>query len=492
MAREADAALQAKILQVGFVLVFLGAVLYGVRGMMFGSKSIVGLVAGFLIILAAVLFLDKEYYVLHSLISASGLSIPTLPFSSSELGCITLISVFFVRAVLRRDSLHFRTSRYVLLAFPYFLWTAIVFCLNPVGLQAFGSTMIGGRHSFHLALGFATLFVLSQIEFSEKGLRILFWGLIGCAFVRAGLGYAGSLEDSEFAGEVHTRYYLESFGAVVALVLCHGDLPRVLFSPGLFLTCLISSGLVLLSGRRSAVGALLILPFVLMFLRRKGYFFTISCGFLGAIALALLVAGHGRFYELPYSVQRGLSFLPGKWEQSLERYGFNDDFREELHRRAKLVIHDHPWVGRKGLAVDVRELSWVMLYTGARDTMFAGHELAGNWHNKFYGMWADFGVIAPFSWYGFIIIAVFWCFKKRNDYLDDSYASTFYRYWFFSLFLDLVLAYGHSAETPFGHWRTFGLLLALFNMKNGQTGLPTSTVGVGVGSVEQPAFTISR
>ena len=345
-----------------------------------------------------------------------------------------------------------------------------MFCLNPVGLHMFGSTMIGGRHYFHLVLGFSTLFVLSQIEFSERGLRLLFAGVIVCAFLRAGLGYVGFLEEVESGEEIHTRYYLESMGAVIGVILCRYELPKIISSPGLFLTCFVCSGLVLLSGRRSAVGTLLLLPFVLMFLRKRNYFFTMLCGLFGAIALAILVAGHGRFYELPYSVQRGLSFLPGKWERGLERMGFHDDFRAELHRRAKLIIHEHPWVGRKGLAMDSREISWVVLFSGARDTLYGGHELAGNWHNKFYGMWADFGAPAPFSWYGFVIAVVIWGWRRRTDYLDDSYASTFYRYWLFAMIMDLVLAYGHSANTPFGRWQTFGLLLALHNMRQVQLG----------------------
>lgn len=479
MAREADAALQAKILQIGFVLVFVVAVLYGVRGMMFGSRSVVGIVGGFSLILASVLILDKDYWLLLPLISASGLYIPTLPFSSSELGCLTVVSVFCVRAVLRRDRLHFGTSRYVLWAAPYFLWCFLIFCLNPVGLHMFGSTMIGGRHYFHLVLGFVTLFVLSQIGFSERSLRLLFWGVICCAFLRAGLGFVGFLEDTEAGDEVHTRYYLEAFGSIIAIVLCRNGLRRIVFSPGLFLTCFVCSGLVLLSGKRSAVGSLLVLPIFLMFLRRKDYFFTVACGFLAAVALAIFVAGHGRFYELPYSVQRGLSFLPGKWEQGLERMGFHDDFRAELHRRAKVIIHEHPWVGRKGLAMDAREISWIVLYTGASDTMWGGHELSGNWHNKFYGMWADFGAVAPFAWYGFVIAVVIWGWRRRNDYLDDSFASAFYRYWLFAMFMDLVLAYGHSANTPFSRWQTFGLLLALHNMRQAQlNAVPVSSSGV--------------
>ena len=148
--------------------------------------------------------------------------------------------------------------------------------------------------------------------------------------------------------------------------------------------------------------------------------------------------------------------------------GFRDDFRSELQRRAKRIIREHPWVGRKGFAMDPREISWIVLYTGARDTMFGGHELAGNWHNKFYGMWADFGAIAPFAWYGFLVLCVFWGFRRRDEYPGGSYADTFFRYWFCLVFFDLILAYGHSAMTPFTIWPTFGLLLALDNMHRNQ------------------------
>ncbi len=479
MAREADSALQLKILRIGFVLVFLVAVLYGVRSMMFGSRSVAGIIAGLSVILAAVLVLDREYWILLPLISSSGLSIPKLPFSSIELGCLTLVSVFCARTVLRRDSYHFESFHYVLWAAPYFCWCAVIFCLNPVGLHIFGSTMIGGRHYFHIFLGFVTLMVLSQIEFSEKGLKILFFGLIVCAFVQSFLGIFGFLEESEDAAEIHTRYYLVAFGTALSLVLCRFNLSRIILSPGLFLFCLFCSGLVLLSGKRTTVGTLLLAPFVLMFLRRREYRLTIGCAVFGAIVLSFLVIGHGRLYTLPYSVQRGLSFLPGKWERQLERLGFEDDFRAELQRRAKRIIHEHPWVGRKGLAMDVRDISWIVFYTGARDTQFGGHEVAGNWHNKFYGMWADFGAIAPFAWYGFVIAVAVWGFRRRNFYLDDSYASTFFRYWLYSMMLDLVLAYGHSANTPFGRWQTFGCLLALHNMRRTQSvALAGSTFGV--------------
>lgn len=465
MAREADAALQAKILQIGLVLVFGAAALYATRSLMFGVRSMAGLVGGFSIILAAVLMLDREYWILCPLISSSGLSVPMLPFVSSELGCLVLVSVFFVRAVLRRDTLHFDSTRYLLWGAPYYLWCAVIFCLNPVGLHMFGSTMIGGRHYFRLALGLATWFCLAQIELSEKGLKMLFFGLIVCAFIQSFLGFFGFLEESEDVTEVHARYYLIAFGTVLSLVLCRFNLSRIVLSPGLFLSCLVCAGLVLLSGKRTAVGTLLLTPFVLMFLRRREYRFTIGCGVFGAIALAFLVIGHGRLYTLPYSVQRGLSFLPGKWERRLERMGFEDDFRAELQRRAKIIIHEHPWVGRKGYAMDPREISWVVLNTQARDTMFAGHELASNWHNKFYGMWADFGAIAPFSWYGFMVAVWLWAFRKRNEFLDDSIVSTFYRYWACLLFFDLILSYGHSSLTPFNYWPRFGMLIALENMR---------------------------
>ena len=148
--------------------------------------------------------------------------------------------------------------------------------------------------------------------------------------------------------------------------------------------------------------------------------------------------------------------------------GFEDDFRAELQRRAKIIIHEHPWVGRKGYAMDPREISWVVLNTQARDAMYAGHELASNWHNKFYGMWADFGVIAPFSWYIFMVAVWLWVFRKRNEFLDGSISSAFYRYWACLLFFDLILSYGHSSLTPFNYCPRFGMLIALDNMRRHQ------------------------
>ena len=275
----------------------------------------------------------------------------------------------------------------------------------------------------------------------------------------------GFLEETEDVSDIQTRYYLIAFGTVLSLLLCRFELSKIVFSPGLFLSCLVCAGLVLLSGKRTAVGTLLLTPFLLMYLRRREYGFTVGCGIVGALLLALLVVGHGRLYELPYSVQRGLSFLPGKWERRLERMGFEDDFRAELHRRAKLIIHEHPWVGRRGYAMDPREIAWVSLNTQARDTMYAAHELSGNWHNKFYGMWADFGAVAPFSWYAFSIAAFLWAYRRRNHYGDGSYASAFYRFWTCNLFFSLILAFGHSSLTPFGIWPQFGLLIALDNMQ---------------------------
>ena len=460
---------RTRIVQIVAGLALFGLMVYSVQGLMAGSRGVAAGLASVLVGTGVVLALDKYYWLLAILIPAAGMKLPGIPFTPSELGAVILVVVFFFRAAFHWDVYRFTATSLLWIALPYFLWTMFVFLLNPVGLHLFGSSMIGGRHYFDLVLGFLALFVLSRIELSETGLKWAFYGYVACSLVHIGIIYHSYWVGLELEPElVGTRYYLIPLGSILMLMLARFDLTRVFSVPWLFFVCLVLFGGAIISGKRTTVGSVLLLPFVLMFLRRREYLLTLFLAISGSIVLSIVVAGQGWFYELPRSVQRGLSFLPGRWDRRYEAKGFNDDFRNELQRRAREIIQENPWVGRCGFAMDVREIAWVALYSGARDTMYGGHELAGNWHNKFYGMWADFGVIAPFAWYGFVIAVVIWGFRRRNSYLDDSYASTFYRYWLYSMILDLVLAYGHSANTPFGRWQTFGFLLALHNMRRRQ------------------------
>ena len=177
MAREADAALQAKILQVGFVSLLAVAALYATRNLMFGSRSMAGGIAFMIVGLVAVLLLDRRYWLLLPAFSVSRIAAPGLPFNGTEIGCLLIVVAHGFRLALRRDeSTHFR--RDVLVVFPMLGWMFIVWMLNPVGLAMFQSRVIGGRFYFDIAIGFLTFLSLASLRIDESDAKWLFYVLL--------------------------------------------------------------------------------------------------------------------------------------------------------------------------------------------------------------------------------------------------------------------------------------------------------------------------
>lgn len=467
MAIRSFASYQTRIGQFisGFVFLALGYIV--VSKVASGNVSMLKLGIVSTIGLFLVFLLDKDYWIVCPLSTCLSLKFPGIPFSSEEIGILFLLSVFFARAALHRDPSFQSSKLAVCLAVPYFTWVVFIFCLNPVGMHIFGAEMIGGRHYFRIVAAFVAFCVLSRIELSERGVVWLFWSVITLSSVSAIASFYQiiGLSDSDPV----TRYYLLPFGTILLLLLSRYDLNRIIASPTLLFVCGVCAFFAILSGKRTLVGQIALAPFLLMFLRRREFGRTIIFGTVAAMVFFLLALGHGTYYELPFSVQRALSFLPGHWNSYLENYGFKDSFRDALREKARERAFDSPWVGRKGFAMDINEISWY-LSSGATHTVGSGHAISGNWHSKFWGMWADFGIVAPIAWYFFSIGAFVWTYRQRIYFSGDGPVEAFYRYWTLLLFFDLVTSYGHSALTPFSQWPVFGFLLALNNMRRRRIG----------------------
>lgn len=466
------AAYQTKIYQFLFGTILFALVLNGVKSLCYGQQANLKMKAALIIWTGIALALDRNYWLLYPLFASLPFRIPNIPFSSTELACISVVAMSFVRSAQHRDSFSFNSSKQVFWAAPYYLWTCVIFAMNPVGLYFFGSHLIGGRNYLWLFLGFVTLLTFSQLELREGELKKLFWIQIVFVFIRIikALNGAADIDD---VGSLATRYYLLPFATLGTMIFCRYDLQKIMTSPILFSLASICSLATVLSGKRSVTGALLITP-VLTAMFRKRYGFTLKCGVVFAFLLLFILAGQGHFYNLPPSVQRGLSFLPAKWDSRFKRMGFKDDFRHALQNRAKDIIRENPFFGRKGLGFDPNEWAVAISAIDADETTAEGHAISGNWHNKFYGMWADFGVVAPFSWYFFMIAVVRWVWKRRAWFLDESYSSTYFRIWSVSMVVTLISTYGQSAKTPFETWPIFGMLLALWNGKRAELVRATS------------------
>lgn len=459
--------IKPRLIQAAFGLGFLLVVILAIKLLMGGNFGRLGLIAGLGAGIGLVLALDKHYWLLCPILFVCDVRIPSLPFSGQELGCLIVIFVAFVRGALHKD----RTAplpSIVWLASPYFAWVAIVWSMNPTGFAFLGSSSIGARFYLDIVLGFLTLLTISKTIPTEHECKCLFFALVVAHFIQTGINYYILIHDTDVAwGEelvsgTHTNYFLDTLGYVVLLILCAIPLSRLIRRPWIVLASLILFALTVYSGRRTRTGYILLAPFLLVLLRGREKMVTFICATIAAILLGIGIAGHGSLYQLPYSVQRGISFLPGKWDRSLENYGTRDFFRAEMRRRAREVIKQNPWIGRGGMAMNREDTIWMsggaFRYTGE-----SGMAYSGNWHNKFYGMSADFGLPAGFSWYLFAIGAFLYLYRHRQVMVGNDYRSALLLFYSLMMCYDLIFVMGGSASTPLTRWPQFGFLLALLN-----------------------------
>lgn len=470
MAREADAALQAKVLLVGFVSAFIGAVLLAVKSMMFGSLSKAGIVVALFIGLAAILLLDNRYWLLLPILSFANLSIPGLPFTGTELGCLTITAVHAVRLVLRRDSQRVRSFR-IFVTFPLLFWMAFIFLLNPVGLAMFGSHTIGGRFYFDIVVGFSAFLSLASLCIDEKDARLLFYAtLLSLLFaVTRDVVFprpdpdALVFSNTGLEQEVSARYAFITCSAVFMLLFAKWSIRDVMVSPIRMSVLVLLALLTIYSGKRQAFGAIVLVPFFRMILKRKDVILTCAMGMLASMVLALAVIGDGVWFSLPLSAKRVVAVVAPRYEEETAG-GIHDLFRQRMRKHAYAVIRENPYLGRRGFAMDLEDTRWLN-FGGGYSSLFAGHAYAGNWHSMWLAYACDFGFpglfFAIFLWvYLFRFILHGNRLVARGVFLPACFL-------FFSYQLLVALAFswvsGHASHSTCDTWIRYGMLLALFN-----------------------------
>ena len=458
--------LKIKFLQIIFGGFLFLLALYLSRSAMFGATTNIKMVGVLIVSIGILLALDKNYLILCPISQFLLIKIPGLPFDGGEIGCLVFIAMFFVRSAMRRDKVT-EFKKEALLACPYFIWICFVWVLNPTGMNILGSEMLGARYYFKIVLGFVTLLIFSRMYITEKQCKIVFFSILVANVLTVFMSIS-NIGAAKIAGLINqdgtTRYFLETTGFCLILLLCNYRIGEFIRIGWKFFLAVVLFCVVTYTGKRTMMGQVILSPFILMFFRGKDKAKTIVIAIFAAIILGFVLIGQGRVYDLPFSIQRSLSFFPAKWDRRLENYGTKDLFREELHRRAKVHINANPWVGRRGFAMSRSETIWINASQG--NNTYIGHDYAGNWHNKFWGMGADFGLPASFSWYFFSISAFLICWKRR--YLTDvgTYRNTLFLFYSLYMVYDLIFAFGHSSLTPFQQWVKFAFLLALLNKKD--------------------------
>ena len=460
---QSTAAYQTKIMQVVFGLLFAGAGLYAVQSLMHGSRSVGLLIVSVIVTVAVSIILDARYWLLAPVLMTGIVKIPGLPFDGWELACLSVSAIHFIRLALHRDS-YSSHPQDVLPVVPLLCWMVIVFLLNPTGVALVGSTSIGGRFYFKVALGFFALLALSGQRIDETGSKWMFWSLVCCFVFKLIHGVIFPPADPDaivFSGvqpEVSARYAFITASLIFTLLFSKYSFKEILSSPWFVM---LMGGLALLtvySGKRSAFARLALIPVFRTVLTGREKFLTFFMTILAVILMIVAVAGDGAYYELPQSAKRALSVLESSYS-SRGVGGFHDEFRAYMRERARETIRRDPLFGRKGFGMNLNEAIWVNSLQGP----FEGHALAGAWHSALYAYPADFGLPGLFFFLVFAWFVLRYVFRAARIVITGTYMPTMCLYCCFELLCIFAFSYtsGHASMTTMELMLRYGLLIAV-------------------------------
>ena len=453
-----------RIYQLVFGLAFLFISYGAVRTMMFGSTTKAKQIGFMAIAFAVVMWLDKLYWLVLPLCMMLNVRVPGLPFDSAELGCIALIGIHFIRTCLHRDT-KVPWNRQILAAFPLFFWICIIWAINPAGMNIFGTSTMGGRFYFKIVLGFLSMVFLSAIRLGESECKLLFRVLVFGSLLSIVLTvtspglYAASDAASEAPG---SRYVLLSFSGLYYLVWSRYSLPEILSSLRLILIAGVSMSALALSGKRNVSASIGLYPIYRALLTGKHLTRTLVIGILAFMSLSLVVAMDGQILQIPESTKRSLAMIYPKY-RSRAREGLHDTFRDDLRIRAREIIRNHPWVGRRGFRLELADMSW--LVGQRRGERGEGHAYTGSWHSAIYAYAADFGLPCLVFFLLFVWFNLRFAFRYARRIPCGTYASASFLYYALSCVHGAVCMYtsGHSSFTTFDSFLRFGMLIAIAN-----------------------------
>lgn len=453
--------IQTKIIPLIFGLALFAIAFSAVKGMFYGNMNNVKMLAGLVIAGGFVFALDKYYWLLFPAFSIFGVKIPGLPFNGSELGCIFLIGIYTLRLALQKE----RTTKPcmpLLLCFPFLLWIFTVWCLNPTGFAIFGSSTIGARFYIKIVLSFFACCVMCTKVINENDAKKLFFVIVAAQIVQSFISiFAAGLISAEVAEEDRGigRYEYLFALSLYSIIFCRYSLSDIFKSVWKILLVSIFALLTIYTGKRRAIGTLLLLPLLRVFFTGKDKMLTFACVCFATFVLIFTIAADGAFYELPPSVKRSLSVVVPKYRQSDVT---QDVFRYEIRKIGKELIKESPWFGRKGFAIDFRETAWIL---SSKGDLYEGHAYAGNWHSTWYAYACDFGVPCMILFIFPFVYSLVYSYKlvKKCEYGSWSFFCVLY--YSFSVYIFAIFSYtsGHSSGSTTALLFNVAMLVALDN-----------------------------
>jgi len=272
-------------------------------------------------------------------------------------------------------------------------YLATVYVRNPVGFWAMQSSMVGGRPYFEIALSFGAFIILSRVQISDFIARIFplfyiiptwFVGILEVigrlvpqmayplAMMYSGVGVrsvTSAFQEEAQLGE--TRMTAMQFaGTTSVLALCSKYNPLTLISPlhpfrALLLG--VAFGAIFLSGFRSALLFAMVAFVLATLLRGRIRDLWVAGGAL-LLAVVALISLQGNVLQLPTTMQRALSWLPGQWSaEAVQQAEGSSQWRFEMWGWAwndDRILRDRVWGQGFGLSIDDMNLIAASLMAG--------------------------------------------------------------------------------------------------------------------------------
>jgi hypothetical protein len=264
-----------------------------------------------------------------------------VPFTLRDLCFMAVIFFFTLFFATRALPWKRKLSMLDYLIYVNLAYLVTVFVRNPVGFWAIQSSMVGGRPYLEIGLAFGGFMILSRAQLTDFIAKVfpLFYVIPGwCVGILDVIGrvspQTGSLLNSIYSG-VGSSHVISAFqeearigetrmpglsfaGLSSVVALCARYNPITLISPlyplRLFLTT-VAFAAVFLSGYRGLLLFCLFAPFISSVLRGRVKDLWVAAALLLTI-VTLLISLQGNFLQLPRTMQRALSWLPGDWDQA--------------------------------------------------------------------------------------------------------------------------------------------------------------------------------
>ena len=362
----------------------------------------------------------------------------------------------------------------------------LIIAVRGFGMGALGGDQYGGKAYILLLISFLFYFTAPQIDLTERHIRRLFWGALICsvipAIVQASMYMTGGATWSiaQFfdlatrdmmaatlsGGEAENVRWSEVFTVARNVLLVALVVPsirrRKLLSWGLIGVAVV---LVLITGYRGELIRMGAMIFWWMVYNSKKRMETVgvfvALGMVGWLVALVVVP------DLPFSMQRALSFLPLMSERisdldALMQAGNSLDFRYEVWGYAWQEVSRYLLIGR-GLLFDVTGWAWLNAGWYNQPVYFyASHA----YHSGPLSLLIDFGIPGLITGAGFMIGVCVHAWRavrqycgRRTDLFSAFYVFLTIRFSYSALAFFLV--YG-SVKRNFPQMITEAVLLCVF------------------------------